>query len=308
MRGVYIVRTGEFERSNEPVYKFGRSEDVIARMKSYPKGSKFLMFRAWTYPSSKSLVDAETATLMVLREHEAVRHRSDIGAEYFEAERGLLEKLVVETMVKLDAEEDRRLAEHGLVIDHCQKKKPKDPEELVNEFVRENEAELSGASIAASELHTRFHTFIEASGCQSNMKKAELANKLVAATGARSIKRRERLLVEQHLEFPRVQEEEQPSKVVLLTSRQLVEPFVRNRLQWTGEAHDHVSLKTLHDNYTLLCMSKGKHADKKSWFKETLVDVIGAMAPASNGERNFWKGWRLRPVMEERPPPPPSEE
>lgn len=91
-----------------------------------------------------------------------------------------------------------------------------------------------------------------------------------------------------------------PPDVVLFATKELVErdsaleAFVRSRLEHTGEARDHVSLKALHDDYSNFCASEGRSPDKKSWFKETLVAMIGAMAPASNGERNFWKGWKLK--------------
>ena len=95
---------------------------------------------------------------------------------------------------------------------------------------------------------------------------------------------------------------DEPPEVVLSATRELIErdstleAFLRARLERTGNSRDHVSLKTLYEDYKEFCTTESRAADKKSGFKGSMVAALGAIMEASNKETNFWKGWRLREV------------
>ena len=42
MEGIYLVHTREFLNSNKPIYKIGRSSNIVNRTKQYPNGSNVL--------------------------------------------------------------------------------------------------------------------------------------------------------------------------------------------------------------------------------------------------------------------------
>jgi hypothetical protein len=80
---LYVIHEREFIRTNECVYKFGRSHDIITRFNQYPKGSRLLFC-----VTSNDPVLHERIVLYHLRN--LFKNRRDIGAEYFECDISLL--------------------------------------------------------------------------------------------------------------------------------------------------------------------------------------------------------------------------
>ncbi len=80
LRGyIYIVHLREHVNHDEPIYKVGRTGDLVQRMREYPTGSAKL-FSMQVHDQ----VLVETRMLAELRNTMFLRHRCDIGAEYFE--------------------------------------------------------------------------------------------------------------------------------------------------------------------------------------------------------------------------------
>lgn len=77
---IYLIREREFVKTNEEVYKVGRSKNFERRFQSYPKDSEILgcMFVRDQFYSERMLIQ------MFDREY---KQRSDIGREYYEGDR-----------------------------------------------------------------------------------------------------------------------------------------------------------------------------------------------------------------------------
>lgn len=76
---IYIIYTREFLKHQEPVYKIGRSDNVLCRMRQYPRGSKLIFAQ---YVHDDCLL--EKHVLNHLTGH--FKARTDIGSEYFEGD------------------------------------------------------------------------------------------------------------------------------------------------------------------------------------------------------------------------------
>ena len=74
---VYLLREREFVNSGEEVCKVGRTQNVLKRVKQYPKGSVLLCCIFCADP-----VDAEKECIALLLKHFTAR--KDIGSESFE--------------------------------------------------------------------------------------------------------------------------------------------------------------------------------------------------------------------------------
>ena len=76
---VYLLIEREFINSNTKVYKIGRTNDCLKRIKNYPKGSKLLF---------TSLCDNHYECENKIKEifKNKYKQRTDIGLEYFEGD------------------------------------------------------------------------------------------------------------------------------------------------------------------------------------------------------------------------------
>ena len=83
---LYILRTRESVRLDEPVYKIGKTYDIEQRFKQYPKGSELL--------KSIKVCERHVAEKVLLREFSSkFTNREEFGNEYFEGD--LQEMLVI---------------------------------------------------------------------------------------------------------------------------------------------------------------------------------------------------------------------
>lgn len=74
---VYVIHLREFLNSEQGVIKAGRTRDINARLRSYPKGSKYL-----STAIVSNMFTAEARALLELRK--CFTQRRDLGTEYFE--------------------------------------------------------------------------------------------------------------------------------------------------------------------------------------------------------------------------------
>lgn len=75
----YIVHTRESQRTNENVFKIGRTKCIEKRLKQYPKGTKLVHLR-----NSKDDICSETILKRKFLTH--FKQRSEYGSEYFEGD------------------------------------------------------------------------------------------------------------------------------------------------------------------------------------------------------------------------------
>jgi len=90
---LYIVKIREFVKTEEDVYKVGRTFDIIKRFSSYPKGSKLLFI----IPSDDP-IKHENILLDKLRNE--FKNRTDIGREYFQTDLSNLIKIMISCVFK----------------------------------------------------------------------------------------------------------------------------------------------------------------------------------------------------------------
>lgn len=82
---IYLIYVREFLLQDIPIYKIGRTEDIIERYKQYPKGS-ILVYSCY----SDDIIRDENSIKKIFTEK--FLKRSDIGVEYFE---GDLSKMLI---------------------------------------------------------------------------------------------------------------------------------------------------------------------------------------------------------------------
>jgi hypothetical protein len=75
---IYVVKEREFIKTNENIYKIGRSKNIVRRMPSYPKDSLIYLILY-----SPNVVESEKALIMHF--DKLFIKRTDIGYEYYEA-------------------------------------------------------------------------------------------------------------------------------------------------------------------------------------------------------------------------------
>ena len=76
---IYIIKEREFINSNTNIYKIGRTQNILERVKNYPKNSK-LHYTIFV----NDVVNTETKLIKLFICH--FNHRKDIGREYFEGD------------------------------------------------------------------------------------------------------------------------------------------------------------------------------------------------------------------------------
>lgn len=76
---IYIIYTREFLKHQEPVYKIGRSDNVLCRMRQYPRGSKLIFAQ---YVHDDCLMEKHVLNHLIGH----FKARTDIGTEYFEGD------------------------------------------------------------------------------------------------------------------------------------------------------------------------------------------------------------------------------
>jgi hypothetical protein len=88
---IYIIKEREFIKTNEDVYKIGRSYHILQRMSSYPNGSCvcFMM-------NVSDSVQLEKDVLCTLRRY--CKNRKDIGYEYFECSLQVMIDVIVQSV------------------------------------------------------------------------------------------------------------------------------------------------------------------------------------------------------------------
>lgn len=77
---LYIVREREFLKTQEPIYKIGKTTNIVNRMPKYPKSSRVIAILYCStdiHLAEKRLITKFDATFV---------KRSDIGSEYYESE------------------------------------------------------------------------------------------------------------------------------------------------------------------------------------------------------------------------------
>jgi len=97
MEGVYLIHTREFIKSDETIYKLGRSFTLDNRVKQYPNGSKILLMIA----CEKSIV-CESKLIEIFKNK--FIQKKYYGNEYFEGDYKLMIKEIFNYIDKMNIE------------------------------------------------------------------------------------------------------------------------------------------------------------------------------------------------------------
>lgn len=92
---IYLVWQREFVNRNEPVYKVGRTGNIITRMLQYPKGSEVVL--------AVCTCDMFASELKVRTElSDYFINRTDIGREYYEGDVNRMLNIIWDTLKEND--------------------------------------------------------------------------------------------------------------------------------------------------------------------------------------------------------------
>jgi hypothetical protein len=88
---MYVIMEREFIKSEENIYKIGMTDqyDPRKRLQNYPHDSRVILLIE--KPDARR---SENIVKDLLRAHREIKHRQDIGAEYFEGEKNIIVSVV----------------------------------------------------------------------------------------------------------------------------------------------------------------------------------------------------------------------
>jgi hypothetical protein len=94
---IYVVKEREFIKTNESVYKIGKSINIKNRMPCYPKDSKILLiFHSGVFDIHKLEKD------IIARYDDLFIKRKDIGSEYYECSESELMSASIKVMQQVN--------------------------------------------------------------------------------------------------------------------------------------------------------------------------------------------------------------
>ena len=228
---MYIVWLREHVVTRSRVYKVGQSGNVFARIKGYPKGSRLLFFVEWDNDESVGLAVLETVVLCMLRGSPEVKQRRDLGSEYFECDMDLIISVILDVRKRLkfapDGEGwDEMFADSVSAVESesaSSTMEADDPtpfgaegdnrgplveqttDEAVKGFLKEQEAELAGATVEQSELFLMFNAYVVSTGRPLSCARPtprSFSRTLAALSGAKSVMVKDGLVEQRHVKFP----------------------------------------------------------------------------------------------------------
>lgn len=88
---MYVIIEREFIKTNESIYKIGMTNqyDPRKRLQNYPHDSRVLILI-----EKNDARRSENIVKDLLRAHREIKHRTDIGAEYFEGDSSIIVNIV----------------------------------------------------------------------------------------------------------------------------------------------------------------------------------------------------------------------
>jgi len=154
---IYLLCEREFIASGEPIYKLGRTKNVVTRFSQYPKGSEF-----WAFHRVDQVNETEYHLLKLFRE--IYIQRTDIGREYFEGDVNLMMQTLLQTLQQTLLQKIMRTP-----IDHINEPIEvipatytiQDPTNVVIEFVETMRDEFSNQILKSREVYEQLCEWIE---------------------------------------------------------------------------------------------------------------------------------------------------
>ena len=167
---MYLLIEREFRRLPEAqrVYKVGMTEDVLARVRNYPKGSEVLL--------TLRVADARAAEAAVLKRFDAeFARRPEIGREYFAGTAAAMVAALVAEVAHMvsagsayppdddddhDVDDATSIRVGGTADGPLNNNTREDANKRCLAFVREARAELAGTSWLLEALHDRYAAWL----------------------------------------------------------------------------------------------------------------------------------------------------
>jgi hypothetical protein len=81
---LYLIKEREFIKTNENIYKIGKTTNIKNRMPSYPKDSRVYLI----YYCATNIHEVEKALIEAFDKQ--FKKRTDIGAEYYETDQDIV--------------------------------------------------------------------------------------------------------------------------------------------------------------------------------------------------------------------------
>ena len=94
---IYLLREREFIKSDENIYKVGKTINYHRRFQNYPKNSHVICVM-----STESMSTAERKLLKGMRDNVKLVNRKDIGREYFEGNLRQIKQIFFRVMKKME--------------------------------------------------------------------------------------------------------------------------------------------------------------------------------------------------------------
>jgi len=280
-----VVQVREFVRSGDPVFKVGRTGDVGARLKQYPKGSHLVVFRRCAVGDAE-LVEAERALLGELRSNVQLRQCVEYGREYFEGDTGVLVGAVMGHL------NDKGVQMSGAAPGKAPGSAAGDPpassadvqgpvdvrvldgEAAVAEFVRARQDELVSTRVLSRDIYASFQEFMRSERIGGRVEHAKFTRCICSLTGARSTTCRTGLLVDRYIEFPSTAKslEELVSEFVAAEctlnpgALLLTEEFSKAFVKWAAAKCDAILHMSMSHNALIKAMRELGFSKKKTMY------------------------------------------
>jgi hypothetical protein len=196
---LYLIHEREFIKTNEDIYKFGRTENLSQRITQYPKGSKLLF--------AIKIMDEKTAESELIKKLSIeFKARPDIGREYFQGDYKMIMKIIFEYVILNNNNiyniEDNKQDEINI------KKEKKDETIMMMEYVDENREILNNKLIKSKDFYEDVLKWIEKKDYNVYISHAKMTKIIIKCFGVISKVHRFEKSIDQGLQFPELVKEE----------------------------------------------------------------------------------------------------
>jgi hypothetical protein len=169
---IYLIWIREFINKDEHIYKLGRTENIVNRVKNYPKDSLLLCS---IYCNNEKNMEK----ILLNKFSIEFKNRTDIGSEYFEGDY----KKMIEYIYKFVLEEQNN-PEYKLLIEKNMEnkskiKKKQDPTIILIEYINENLELLSNNICKSKELYENFMKWIDIKIYNINISHSKMLSDLI---------------------------------------------------------------------------------------------------------------------------------
>jgi hypothetical protein len=171
---IYIIWVREFLRLNEPIYKLGRTENIINRVMQYPKGSRLLCS---IYCDDEKKIE----TLLKRKFNIEFKARPDFGAEYFEGNINKMIEIIYKYVLQNSNNDLDNMDNISITLPEVKIKK--DPTIVIMEYVNDNREFLSNKIMNSKDLYNNITEWIVTKKYDINIIHSKMITDLIKCYG-----------------------------------------------------------------------------------------------------------------------------